>query len=48
MIDLKMDYADVLEVLQKCRSIRRFKQDPVPEDMVHQIIAAARLAPSGF
>ncbi len=41
-------YEDLLTVLQKRRSIRRFKEDPVPEELVVKIIDAARWAPSGF
>lgn len=37
---------DVLEAIQRRRSIRRFKTDPVPEAMIHRILEAARLAPS--
>ena len=41
-------YEDLLGFLQRRRSIRRFKPDPVPEEMIHRIIEAARWAPSGF
>jgi nitroreductase len=37
----------VAEAIQKRRSIRKFKPDPVPEEMMVQILEAARLAPSG-
>jgi nitroreductase len=37
----------VLEVIQKRRSIRRYKEDPIPEDVFHRVLEAARLAPSG-
>ena len=37
----------VWEAIKTRRSIRRFAPDDVPEDMVQQILEAARLAPSG-
>lgn len=38
---------DVAEAIQKRRSIRRFKPDPVPDDLIQQLLESARLAPSG-
>ena len=43
-----MDYETLLDFLRNRRTIRRFKPDPVPEDLVDQVIEAARWAPSGF
>jgi len=37
----------VAEAVQNRRSIRKFKPDPVPDDMIEQMLEAARLAPSG-
>jgi len=37
---------DFMEVVKKRRSIRRYKSDPVPENVLDQILEAARLAPS--
>jgi nitroreductase len=37
----------VAEAIQQRRSIRSFKSDPVPQDMIVQMLEAARLAPSG-
>jgi nitroreductase len=37
----------VTEALQKRRSVREFKGDPVPETTVREILDLARLAPSG-
>jgi len=37
---------DVVEAIERRRSIRRFKNDPIPEAMIHRILEAARLAPS--
>ena len=37
----------VMEAIEKRRSIRKFKPDPVPDEMINQILEAARLAPSG-
>jgi len=38
---------DVEEVIEKRQSIRRYKPDPVPEEMILRILRAAWLAPSG-
>ena len=37
----------VMEAIQKRRSIRKFKLDPVPDELINQMLEAARLAPSG-
>lgn len=37
----------VMEAIQKRRSIRKFKPDPVPDELINQMLEAARLAPSG-
>lgn len=38
---------DFYEVVLKRRSIRRFKEDKVPENVLNRILEAARWAPSG-
>jgi len=38
---------DVREAIQKRRSIRRFKSDPVSDELIVQLLESARLAPSG-
>jgi len=38
---------EFMDVIRARRSIRRYKPDPVPEDVLNQILEAARLAPSG-
>jgi nitroreductase len=43
-----MEYETALQLMQQRRSIRRFKSDPVPEEMITKIIDAARWAPSGL
>ena len=43
-----MDYDAFMEIVRHTRSIRRFRPDPVPDDLVDKIIEAARWAPSGF
>ncbi len=40
------DKLSVKEALESRRSIRKFKPDPVPQDMVNALLEAARLAPS--
>lgn len=37
----------VLEVIQKRRSVRKYKEDPIPEEALLRVLEAARLAPSG-
>jgi len=37
----------VSEAIRQRRSIRSFRSDPVPEEVIHQMLEAARLAPSG-
>ena len=43
-----MDYEGFLELVQKRRSIRSLKADPIPDEQVDKVIEAARFAPSGF
>ncbi len=38
---------DVKEAIAKRRSIRRFKPDPVSDELIVQLLESARLAPSG-
>jgi nitroreductase len=37
----------VFEVIQKRRSARAFKDTPIPDDILHVMLVAAQLAPSG-
>ncbi len=37
----------VLDVIQKRRSVRKYKEDPIPEKDLMSVLEAARLAPSG-
>ncbi len=43
-----MTYEELLDLVVKRRSIRRFKPDPVPKETIVKIIEVARWAPSGF
>ncbi len=43
-----MNYDDLLELVKKRRSTRRFKPDPIPDEYIEKIIEVARWAPSGF
>jgi nitroreductase len=43
-----MEYDSFLGLVQKRRSIRQFKPDPVPDEFIDKIIEVARWAPSGF
>lgn len=38
---------DFYEVIQTRRSVRSFMEDPVPEEVLNRVLAAARVAPSG-
>lgn len=38
---------DIKRAMMERRSIRKYKADPVPEDMLQELLEAARLAPSG-
>lgn len=38
---------EVKEAIEKRRSIRKYRPDPVPDEMINEILEAARLAPSG-
>jgi len=42
-----MKMRDILDVLTSRKSIRRYKPDPVPDEMVDKILEAARWAPTG-
>jgi nitroreductase len=43
-----MNYTSLLDLVQKRRSTRRFKPDPIPDEYIDKIIEVARWAPSGF
>jgi nitroreductase len=43
-----VDYQTLLELVNNTRSLRRFKPDPVPDELIDQMIEVARRAPSGF
>ena len=38
---------DALEVIHKRRSVREYRPDPIPKEMIEKLIDAARWAPSG-
>ena len=42
-----MQIDDFLELVRKRRSIRKFKPDPVPDELVEKILEAGRWAMSG-
>ncbi|MDP2718773.1 MAG: nitroreductase family protein [Dehalococcoidia bacterium] len=42
-----MEYENLLGLVQKRRSTRRFKPDPVPDELINKVIEVARWAPSG-
>jgi len=37
----------VLDIIRKRRSVRRYRPDPIPEEVFLRVMEAARLAPSG-
>lgn len=38
---------ELTQVIEQRRSIRKFKEDPITDEMIGQLLEAARLAPSG-
>lgn len=38
---------DFMEVVRKRLSIRKYRADPIPDELLNQVLEAARLAPSG-
>jgi len=38
---------ELLDVIKKRRSIRKYRKDPVPDEIISQVLEAGRLAPSG-
>jgi len=42
-----MDYETLLELIQKRRTIRKYKPIPIPDEYIEKVIEAARWAPSG-
>lgn len=42
-----MNYDDFLQLVQKQRSIRLYKPDPLPDKYIDDILEAARFTPSG-
>jgi len=38
---------DLYEVMRTRRSIRSYKADPIPEEVLNRVLEAARIAPSG-
>ncbi len=43
-----MDYDFLLNLVKNRRSIRRFKKDTIPDEIIEKILEVARWAPSGF
>jgi nitroreductase len=37
----------ILKVIKERRSVRRYKADPIPDDVFHRVLEAARFSPSG-
>lgn len=42
-----MEFENLLEIIKKRRTIRKYRPEPIPDDYVHKVIDAARWAPSG-
>jgi len=38
---------DFYEVIRTRRSVRSFKEDPIPKEVLDKVLEAARIAPSG-
>ena len=41
------DNTDVFHIMHTCRSMRRLKPDPVPDEVIYQVLDAGIRAPSG-
>ncbi len=39
---------DILDLIKKRRSVRKYKSDPIPQKSLEKILEAARLAPSAY
>jgi len=39
---------DIIDIIKARRSIRKFKPEPVPEDIIDKVLEAGRWAPSGL
>ncbi len=39
---------DIIDSIKTQRSVRRFKPDPIPDDLINKILEAGRWAPSGL
>ncbi len=37
----------ILDIIRERRSVRKYKSDPIPDDVMGRVLEAARLAPSG-
>lgn len=37
----------ILKVIKERRSVRRYKADPIPDDVLHRVLEAAQFSPSG-
>jgi nitroreductase len=47
MPDAALNNADLFEIIRTTRSMRRLKPDPVPNELIRQILEAGVCAPSG-
>ena len=47
MSDVAPNTADLFEIIQATRSMRRLKPDPVPNELIRRILKAGVCAPSG-
>jgi len=45
-LSIEWENMDVFEVIRTRRSIRKYGKEPVPEEMLRQVLEAGRLAPS--
>jgi nitroreductase len=46
--EVSMDYDRLLALVKSRRTIRAFKPDPIPDEMVEKMLEVARWAPTGF
>jgi len=47
MLREKGDHMEFYEVIRTRRSVRSYRPDPIPDDVLRRVLEAARIAPSG-
>ena len=45
--EVAFDYDNLLKIIRRRYSVRRFRPDPVPDELIEKVLEAGRWAPSG-